>query len=70
MSEGLDPLAGLSAGSCLVNRASVSLGSVASYATKCAVKGVKFYLSFTPPKFLGECVCCMSLHSACVKFKG
>lgn len=39
MSKGLDPVAGLSAGSCLITRASVSLGSLTRYATKCKGKG-------------------------------
>lgn len=38
MSGGLDPVAALSAGSCLVNRASVSLGSLTRCATKCTGK--------------------------------
>ena len=42
MSEGLDPVAGLSAGSCLINRASVSLGSLTLYATKCTGRGITF----------------------------
>lgn len=42
MSEGLDPVAGLSAGSCLVNRASVSLGSLTLHTTKCTGRGITF----------------------------
>lgn len=40
MSEGLDPVAGLRAGSCLVDVASVSLGSLAHYAER-TEKGVQ-----------------------------
>lgn len=42
MSGGLDPVAGLSAGSCLVSKASVSLGLQTHGATKSTGNGVQF----------------------------
>lgn len=71
MSEGLDPVAGLSAGSCLVNGASVSLGLLTHYATKCTKKGVKFQrerrreFHFKPNFHM----MCAYLHLQCDRFQ-